>query len=474
MFLLTSQPPPPGSRIEISVTLPEGATLTLHGTVSHIITPERAAADGLSPGIGVKLDQTHLADLARLGQRAAARAAARERSGLFTRESVSPILGIDFGTTNTSVSVAVGDRVLILPDQAGRRLHPSVVSYLDRGATLVGWDARERLATDPRRTVGSVKRLLGRSYNDDTVAGYLQGVAYRTSPGPRDSILIEIDGQQYAVPQVCSTILAHMLNLAERRGVTAKKAVVSVPVTSREPERAALRRAAQMAGLEIVDFIHEPLAGALAYGFGQDRNEVVAVYDFGGGTFDFTVIDVSRDNCRVLARAGDDWLGGDDFDLALAQHAASRFWKKTKVELQKRVVEWQRLLFACELAKRTLTSEPEAEIVVEHMIDQPRRIDLRQRIDRPELERLCKELVDRSLAVCEEGLARAGLEPSMCQQVIVTSGIGRIPFVRRELARFFDRELHTMVNPDEAICLGAGIYAARLAHHRVVGVHSPG
>jgi molecular chaperone DnaK len=382
-----------------------------------------------------------------------------------------PALGLDFGTTYTSVSVAVDDLVYLVPDEQGRVLFPSVVSYPEKAQRLTGWEARERLGHDPRRTIPSVKRLLGHKFSDPMIAGYLQSVTYRTAAGPSDTVLVEVDGTSYAVPQIAAAMIAHARDVAERTlGTTFKKVALTCPVTFTEDNKAALRRAAQLAGLEVIAFLMEPVAGALAYGLGQKKNEIVAVYDFGGGTFDFSLLDMSGDHARIVASEGDAWLGGDDFDLVLAQAVADAFWRATKVEVRQRVVEWQRLLLACEEAKRALSSDAETELLVEHLIETPRRVDLRQRIARELFERLCQPLFERSLEVCRLALDRAGLEPEHVTQLVVTGGVGRIPFVREGLARAFGRDVTSVVNPEAAIALGAGLRAATTCQHPVRGV----
>jgi molecular chaperone DnaK len=378
----------------------------------------------------------------------------------------SKIVGIDFGTSYTSISVAVDSHVALIPDEQGRVLHPSVVSYPNQRAPLVGWAARPRLIQDPRRTVPSAKRLLGRGWSDPKIAGYLHSSTFRTSAGPNDAIVVELDDRQVAIPQVCAEILGHVRDLAERRlKDSVREVALSVPVTFTEVEKAALRKAALIAGLDVVGLVEEPVAGALAYGLGQSVNEIVAVYDFGGGTFDFSILDVSNERFRVLACDGDSWLGGDDFDLALAQAVADALWRATRVELRQRIVEWQRLILACEEAKRTLSTEPLAYVVVDGIIEQPKRIDLRQKVDRAIFERLCRDLVGRSLDIVKNTLARAGLEPQHVTQVIATGGVSRIPFVRRALEQVFERPIEPVVSPEEAIAIGAGVRAAKLANH---------
>ncbi len=539
LFLYTTKIPPIGTAVELTVQLPDGTRLSLQGTVQHVVTAEQAAEAGGGAGIGVKFDDQHQSDLLLLEHMAeAAEEKARAgtvvgpappatepepetlptpraptpapvaesdarstrpiarisitpvagvatlappapvvppRHGLPKASSVCPALGIDFGTSYTSVAVTLGDLVYLVPDEQGRVLQPSIVSFPQKAAPLVGWAARERLTHDARRTVSSVKRLLGHSYSDHEIAGHLQSVSYKTMSGPQDTVLVEVDQERYAVPQVCAAIIAHVRDLAEKAlDQRFTQVALSCPVTFAEDQKLALRRAAQLAGLEVVALVPEPIAGAMAYGLGQGKNEIVAVYDFGGGTFDFSLLDMSGDHVRLIASEGDGWLGGDDFDLQLAQAVADAFWRATKIELRQRVVEWQRLLHACEAAKRELTSEEQTAIVVDELVESPRRIDLRQRLDRSLFQKLTQNLFDRSLEVCQAALARAGLEAPDVTQLVVTGGVSRIPYVREGLGRLFEREVTTVVNPEEAIALGAGLRAAQAVEYPVRGVAKRG
>jgi molecular chaperone DnaK len=372
-------------------------------------------------------------------------------------------VGIDFGTTYTRVAVHTADGVQLLADPDGRTVFPSVIAYPEGGGTVVGWAARDRLALDPSRTVASVKRLLGRTYDHHEIQGLLASSAVHTERGPNDQIIMRINEQPIAVPQVCAGILRHACDLAVRQlGARPRKVVLSMPVTFGPEQITALKRAALLAGLEIVGLIEEPVAGALTYGFGQGRNELVVVYDFGGGTFDCTIMDVSRNAFRVLASSGDAWLGGDDFDLALGQWAADRFWRETKIELRQRVVEWQRLLLACEDAKRHLSAVTATVIDVPGAATGAHPIDLKVPVDRATLAELCGDLVTRSLEVCKEALDVAGLEPRDLGQVVLTGGVTHMPLVREAVGRFFEREVETSVSPDVAVAQGAAIHAARV------------
>jgi molecular chaperone DnaK len=374
--------------------------------------------------------------------------------------SPAPAVGIDFGTTFTRVSIHTADGVRLIEDDEGRAMMPSIISYPDEGGCVVGWDARELLVNQPQRTIASAKRLLGRRADHHEIQGLLASSAFRTETGPGGQLIFQIGGQPLAVPQVCAAIIRQAVQGAERRlGARVRKAVFSMPVTFEAEQQAALKRAAMLAGVEVVALIEEPVAGALQYGFGRGANEMVAVYDFGGGTFDFTLLDVSRDVFRVLASRGDAWLGGDDFDLALAQWAADQFWRQTKVELRQRVVEWQRLLLAAEAAKVRLTEVAATTIAVPQIY---RRFDLNIPVDRGVAEGLWRELVDRSLQVCQEALQAAGLDARDVGQVVLTGGTTYVPQVRSAVSAFFERELTAVVSPDVAVVEGAGIHAARV------------
>ncbi len=387
------------------------------------------------------------------------------------RGEPAAIVGIDFGTTRSSIAVALGDTVCTLPDERGRTLHPSIVHYPETGAPLCGWEAREMVFRAPQRTVSSPKRLLGKQYDDSSVAGMLHGVAYKTSRGPNGAIVIDMKGMQAALPQVCAQVVAHVRGVGEARiGRRIERAVLSVPVSFGEAERNAVTTVARIAGLEVAALIDEPVAAAMAYGFGRDKKEVIAVYDFGGGTFDFTVIDIEGYHFNVLARGGDSWLGGDDFDAALANAVANALWRATGVEVQNRQVEWQRLLFACEKAKRELSLRAETQIIVNAIVETPKPVNLRQKIGRPVLERLCRPLFERSIDICKSALNRVGLDPSDVQQVVASGGVSYMPFVREGLGTFFGRSIRSTVSPDEAICLGAGIRAAQLSQRPVTGI----
>ncbi len=519
LFVGTLKSPAPGTRVELSLALPNGKAVTLRGTVCRVVTPEQALSRGESPGAGIQIDPEHEADMAEVAKLAAAAHASGQnaRAGgigapsasgsareplsakdLFPSEGeddsgvqrseassagvgparitglprgkAAPIIGLDFGTSYSRASIAIGDRVHMIPDANGLTAQPSVVFYPKGRAPVVGAEARAMMAKDPRRVVRSAKRLLGRHLSDPEVSGLLYSTACKLVSGADDSIAVEMDGEVHAIGDVCTEILRHLRQVASQAlGTEVKRATLTCPTTFGDKERAALREAAERAGLEVAGFVEEPVAGGLAYGMRQAKNEIIAVYDFGGGTFDFSVIDFSGDQHRVLATAGDAWLGGDDFDSVLASAAADRFWQETHIELRQRVVEWERLVLACEGVKRELSAQITAELAIADLIEIPARIGLRQSFERATFEGLCQDLFQRSQVVSGEALESIGLGPRDITQVVAIGGISRIPFVRRALGRFFGREILHVVNPDEAVALGAGLCAAEMAQHAVVG-----
>jgi hypothetical protein len=508
LFVGTLKSPAPGTRVELALALPNGKALSLRGTVCRVVTPEQALTRGESPGAGIQIDPEYEADMREVNALAEA-ASSTTGSGrrplsaqdLFSSDGegelgverapkseppipgrptrvaslpkgkLAPIVGVDFGTSYTRAAVAIGDRVVMIPDAQGVTAQPAVVFYPRGLPPVVGAEARTMMTRDPRRVVRSAKRLLGRQMADPEVSGLLYSTACKLVSGAEDGIAVEMDGEVHAIGDVCAEILRHLRGVASQAlAVEVKEAVFTCPATFGDKERAALRQAAEQAGFKVAAFVEEPLAGGLAYGMRQNKNEIVAVYDFGGGTFDFSVIDFSGDRHRVLASAGDAWLGGDDFDSVLASAAADRFWQDTHIELRQRVVEWERLVLACEAVKRELSRHITAELAIEDLIQDPRnKVALRQSFERATFEGLCQDLFQRSLVVSGEALESSGLGARDITQVVAIGGISRIPFVRRGLGQFFGREIVHVVNPDEAVALGAGLWAAEMAQHPVVG-----
>jgi len=382
------------------------------------------------------------------------------------------LVGIDLGTTYTTIGVVQGHKVSLLPRDDGTRFTPSVISFPTRDRILVGEVARARIATDPARTVASPKRLLGRPFTASEVQTFLAQAAYRSHKGPDGTTVIDIWGTPYAIPQLCSYLLADAKESAERRlGCPVARAVIAVPVAFDEAQVAAIRKAAQMSGLEVAAVVDEPTAAALANRYVPGFGGVVGIYDFGGGTFDFSVVDVSKARFRVLATAGDAWLGGDDVDLVLADAAANQFWRQHKVDLRKQAVEWARLRFACEHAKRALSTAESALIrVPEALRTAGGMIDLELTVDRPTLARAASALIRRSLEVCDQALVGAGLRARDLSAVYMCGGTCHIPVVRDAVAAHFAVPLRAGVAPEQAVCLGASIHASLLGQKKLSAI----
>ncbi len=507
VFLSTDRPSEVGMRAEVRLELPNGSRLRLRGTIKRVVTKDETKLGG-TPGVGIKFDREHDLELVVVEQMAIAhqepsfeelpRHVAPDpkldegkrpiSNGLEqTIKSRTPKLqplkpqvmngrrfasavGIDFGTTYGSMSIALDEKVYLITDEKRRGIHPSVVSYPEKGQPIAGWAAKERLLKDPRRTISSVKRVIGRNFDEPTLAGYLYGLPYKATEGPNKGVVFEVDGTPIAPVQVAAEIIDHLRLVGERRtGQAIKRAVVSVPVAYNKVQRRAIQKAAEMAGLEVLALIEEPIAGVKAYGHGRDRQEIVAVYDFGGGTFDFSILSLSGNQHEILATNGDPWLGGDDFDMAVARDASNQFWRQTGTDLQKRAVEWQRLLYASEQVKRALSFQERAEITLPGAISYPKAVDLRQELSRDGLEELCSDIYMRSMELCREGLRDAGIDQDRIDRVVVTGGMSRVPFILKGLSSFFKKEITPVINPEQAVCLGAGVHAAVLVQHEVDG-----
>ncbi|HTJ41375.1 MAG TPA: Hsp70 family protein [Kofleriaceae bacterium] len=382
--------------------------------------------------------------------------------------SDEPIVGIDMGTTYTSIGVVQGQKVALIARAEGSKFTPSVVSFPAKDQIVVGEPARARIATDPARTVVSPKRLLGRPFGDREVQTFLGQAAYRSRQAPDGATIIEIWQTPYAIPQLCAYLLADAKENAQRAlGKPVKKAVCAVPVSFTDAQIAAMRKAAQMAGLDMVATVDEPSAAALANRYVPGFGGTIGIFDFGGGTFDFSLVDVSQRHFRILATAGDTWLGGDDLDLVLADAAANQFWRQHKVDLRKQAVEWQKLRFACEQAKRELSAHEQAVIRVPQVLRTAAgMVDLELAVDRPTLARASAALIKRALDVCDKALAKVGIASKDLTAIYLCGGTTHIPAVRDAVAKHFNVPLRTGVAPDQAVCLGAAIQASHIASRR--------
>ena len=395
-----------------------------------------------------------------------------ERSGAEAAPGggVVPIVGMDFGTTRSSVAVVLDGEVKVLQAPSGLYNVPSVVGFTAVGEAVVGTEARELLIIDPAHAIASPKRLLGRSYQDPEMEPFLAGLAINHSEGPNGEVLLHPRGKTYTVPQVCAPILFTLRLMAQEfLQQEVRQVVLTSPVSFDEERLAALEEAASLAGLELVDTVDEPTAAALAHHYDPEFKDMVAVFDFGGGTFDFSLVDVSSEDMAVVASAGDTWLGGDDFDLALANAAANAFWRRHQIEVRHQVVRWQRLLIAAEKAKRELSVKDETILALpDAALTAKGPLALRCPVSRQQFNLLVEELVERSLDTCREAMDLAEVHPANVNAVFLSGGTSLIPTIRDALGAFFGKPPKTSISPERAVVLGAALVAAQVYESRVV------
>ena len=372
-----------------------------------------------------------------------------------------PAIGIDLGTSYSCVAVAQGGKVRVLADEQGQIVQPSIVHYPDRGPPLVGYPAREKLPYAPQNTVYSAKRLIGRRFDDAEVRASQFTLPYRVVRGPNDAAIIEVRGDYVSIPQVQAEILRYLRQIAERNlNEKVTDAVITVPANFNHAQRNSTQLAGKMAGLNVLRILNEPTAAALSYGMGRGYDKTLAIYDFGGGTFDFTLLDLQDRVFRTLSTAGDMLLGGDDLDLALAEDAARGFEKKHKVDLHRDVVEWQRLLFACEAAKRTLSEAVGATIQVTEVAHRAEgKLDVNHPVTRWQAHWLWKDLVGRSLAVLDRAFTDAQRQPDQVHEILLVGGTTFSPLVRALVEQYFRRRPRRDVDPLTAVAVGAAIQA---------------
>ena len=373
-----------------------------------------------------------------------------------------PMVGIDFGTSYTCVGILRAGLELI-PGPDGNVLMPSVVSFPAPGEVIIGTEARRRMAGEAQWTISSPKRLLARPYKDPMVGSFLGTLAMRTFAGTDKFIRFEAHRQIYSVTDICAMILAELRERAEKYlEVPVRKAIFAVPVAYGSLQRTALEQAARQAGLQVGGMLTEPSAALLAHGF-RGKAGMVAVYDFGGGTFDFCVVEVSATSFRVICAGGDPWLGGDDFDTKFASVVADKFWKEHGVDVRNRAVEWQRLLFAVERTKRKLSDSTAAPVHVPKLISTLEgEKSLEYTVSRVQFDQIVAELVAQSISVAKRVMEQGGVVPEQIDTVVMTGGTSLIPCVREAVTRFFGKE--PMVGDSElAVVRGAALRAAELS-----------
>jgi molecular chaperone DnaK len=376
---------------------------------------------------------------------------------------MSKIIGIDLGTTNSCVSVMEGGEPVVIQNAEGTRTTPSVIGFAKNGDRLVGQPAKRQAVTNPQKTIFSIKRFMGRKFSE--VASELREVPYNVINGPGEVCRVKIDDKEFTPQELSAMILTKMKKTAEDYlGQEVTEAVITVPAYFNDSQRKATMEAGTIAGLDVKRIINEPTAAALAYGLDSKKEEKVAVFDLGGGTFDISILEIADGVFEVLSTDGDTHLGGDDFDQRLIDHIADDFKKSEGVDLRQDPMALQRLKESAEKAKIELSSSSSTQInlpFITATADGPKHLDMS--ITKAQFEKICDDLIERSLEPCRRAMKNAGLTNSDIDEVILVGGSTRIPKIQEKVKEFFGKEPHKGVNPDEVVAIGAAIQGGVLS-----------
>lgn len=374
-------------------------------------------------------------------------------------------MGIDLGTSNSCVAIWEDGRPVVVPNEWGEMTHASVVSFLPDGSVIVGNAAKQRTAVDPSRTVGSAKRLIGRFSFSEEVKKAQALCSYPIVTGENNSVRIAIDDQQYSVPEISAMVLKEMKALVEeytKKRVT--KAVITVPAFFNDSQRQETKNAGRIAGLEVLRILNEPTAAALAYGFGQNFDQRVVIYDLGGGTFDVSILQIGEDIFEVLSTAGDTYLGGNDFDERIAKWVRGQLDPNQFPNIEQDPTGMQKIRDAAEVAKIALVDVESVMIHISELGTDPfgSPVDFEVELTRKAFNKMCMDLVQRTFKVCDEALQSARLTSADIDGVILVGGPTRLPIIRNGVRHYFQREPNVEVNPDQVVALGAAIQAEAL------------
>ena len=373
------------------------------------------------------------------------------------------VIGIDLGTTNSCVSVMEGNEPVVIPNSEGRRTTPSIVAFLDNGERKVGDPAKRQAITNPKNTISSIKRFMGETF--DRVTKEKDRVPYEVVKGDNNTPRVKIGDRLYTPQEISALVLQKMKKTAEDYlGYEVSEAVITVPAYFNDSQRQATKEAGEIAGLKVLRIINEPTAAALAYGLDKDKkDEKIAVFDLGGGTFDISVLELGDGVFEVKSTNGDTHLGGDDFDQKIIDWLADEFKNDEGIDLRRDPMALQRLKEAAEKAKIELSSSMTTEINLPYIMP----VDgipkhLVKSLTRAKFEQICDDLIRRTLEPCKKALADAGMNPSEIQEVILVGGSTRIPAIQQLVEKFFGKTPHKGVNPDEVVAIGAAIQGAVL------------
>ena len=376
---------------------------------------------------------------------------------------MAKVIGIDLGTTNSVVAIMEGSQPKVLTNEEGARTTPSVVAFGKDEEVMVGQVARRQAITNPENTIYSIKRFMGRRY--DEVPNEASRVPYKVERGVNDVVFVDVRGKKYAPPEISAKVLLKLKRAAEQYlGETVTEAVITVPAYFNDAQRQATKDAGKIAGLDVKRIVNEPTAAALAYGLDKKKDEIVAVYDFGGGTFDISILEVGENVVEVLSTNGDTHLGGDDFDQLISDWLVAEFKRDQGIDVSKDKMVMQRLKEAAEKAKIELSSVSETDINLPFLTADasgPKHLNLK--LSRAKFESLIHPLVERSTEPLKKALADAGKQASEIDEVILVGGSTRVPLIQETVRKFFGKEPNRSVNPDEVVAIGAAVQAGVLS-----------
>ncbi|MCK5801107.1 MAG: Hsp70 family protein, partial [Deltaproteobacteria bacterium] len=368
--------------------------------------------------------------------------------------SEEAVVGIDLGTSNTVAAVVQGNKATVIPDQDGLRVHPSVVSFHPNGTVLVGQDAKRRRVIDPQNTIYSAKRLMGRSARNEQVRAMIERSPYKVIEGENQQVITVARGNEYTIPEISAFILRHVHALAEAHiGQKIESAVITVPANFNDAQREATRAAGRIAGLNVLRVLNEPTAAALAYGYGRGITNRIVIYDFGGGTFDITILQLNDRVFEVLSTAGDTFLGGDDIDEQIVNYMAEIFLRDHRVDLTYNTNAMARLRSVAEQIKCQLSSRPKAVVQIQEIAYGAggQSLDLNFTLTVDALNAMSRDLIQRSFLICDEATHLAEIAPTQLDDIVMVGGTTRMPLVRESAQGYFGIEPRVDINPDEVV-----------------------
>jgi molecular chaperone DnaK len=376
------------------------------------------------------------------------------------------VIGIDLGTTNSCVAIVENGTPVVIPNRGGYKTTPSMVAVTEAGKRLVGHIAKRQAITNAENTVYAAKRLIGRKWNSPQVKNAVATSSYRIVEGPHNDVRIVLRDKEFSVPEISAMVLQEMKVIAEDYlGEPVSKAVVTVPAYFNDNQRQATKDAGEIAGLDVIRIINEPTAAALSYGFGRNIEKTVAVYDFGGGTFDISILEIGAHGVfKVIATAGDTFLGGEDIDARIIDWLVQGFKEEHQIDLRQDRMALQRLKDAAEKAKCELSSVRETEVNLRFIISSGRNeaLHLQRTLTRATLEELSDDLIERTVDICRQTLEDAKLGKDEIEEVVLVGGMTRMPKIQSAVQQFFEKEPNKGVHPDEVVALGAAIQGAAL------------